>query len=146
MKHWRLIVLLVVGGLFTSALAQSQGGSGGGATLSPGFLPDPFIISYVAGGSEPASQYGAECRGNVASEPDHILYLSAFDYLKVSVQSSSDTTLVIYGEPYNTWYCDDDTEGLNPVIAGSWLAGYYYIYVGSFDGNPSYNLVISELP
>jgi hypothetical protein len=138
----QLWVCFVVG-MLTAAAAQ---GSGGGAALSPGFMPDPYVISYVAGGSVAASQYGSECAGNIASSPDHVLELGAFNYLKVGVQSASDTTLVIYGEPYGRWFCNDDSDGLNPVVEGSWAAGTYYVYVGSFDGAPDYNLVITEIP
>lgn len=139
----RLLACWVVVGLFALAAAQ---GSGGGATLSPGFMPDPYVLSYVAGGTVAASQYGSDCAGTIASTPDHVLQLGAFNYLKVSVESASDTTLAIYGEPYGRWFCNDDSEGLNPVIAGSWAAGTYYVYVGSFSGTPSYNLVITEIP
>lgn len=139
----QLLVCLTVVGWLSVAAAQ---GSGGGATLNPGFMPDPYLISYVAGGSVSAAQYGSDCAGNIANSPDHVLVLGAFNYLKVSVQSTADTTLAIYGEPYGRWFCNDDSEGLNPVIAGSWAAGTYYVYVGSFSGTPSYNLVITEIP
>ncbi|MEM6431824.1 MAG: hypothetical protein AAF708_21485 [Deinococcota bacterium] len=113
--------------------------------LFEGFLPDPYVLSFVAGGPDSAFDYGPDCFGDIATEPDHVLYLGNFDYLKLEVTSEADTTLVVYGEPYGDWLCNDDGNGLNPVLEGSWLEGLYYVYVGSFDGLPEYQLNITEV-
>ncbi|MEM6431846.1 MAG: hypothetical protein AAF708_21595, partial [Deinococcota bacterium] len=130
----------------SSQLRITEVPDGGSATLYPGFTPDPYVMSFVAGGSEQASQYGDTCFGNVNSKPDHVIYLGEFSYLKMEVASQADTTLVVYGEPYDQWFCNDDSNGFNPVIEGEWLEGFYYVYVGSFNGKPSYDLNISEVP
>jgi hypothetical protein len=130
----------------SSQLRITEVPDGGSATLYPGFTPDPYVMSFVAGGSEQASQYGAECLGNVNSKPDHVIYLGAFSYLKIEVASQADTTLVVYGEPYDQWFCNDDSNGFNPLLEGEWLEGFYYVYVGSFNGKPSYDLNITEVP
>jgi hypothetical protein len=54
-----------------------------------------------------------------------------FNYLRLQVQSSEDTTLVIRG-PGGTW-CNDDYTDMNPGIAGQWLSGTYHIWVGSYE-------------
>jgi hypothetical protein len=117
--------------------------------LFKGFLPDPYVLSFVAGGPESAFDYGPDCFGDIATEPDHVLYLGEFEYLKLEVTSEADTTLVVYGEPYGDWLCNDDGNsggnGLNPVLEGSWLEVLYYVYVGSFDGLPEYELNITEV-
>ncbi|MEM7736480.1 MAG: peptidase S1 [Deinococcota bacterium] len=135
-----LVVVLMI---LSSAFAQ---GSGGDASLFPGFSPDPYTLSYTAGGSTSASIYGASCRGNIASTPDHVIYLGGFDYLKMAVTSASDTTLVVYSESDGVWFCADDSVGLNPVLSGGWTPGNYFVYVGSFSGNPSYTLSLTEFP
>ncbi|MCL1468947.1 hypothetical protein [Argonema galeatum] len=107
-------------------------------TIGPGFKPDPRTITGISGGSERASHIAGSqetangpCVGFVGKNPSHTLVLSsAFNYLRVQVQSPDDTTLVIQG-PGGTW-CNDDSEGKNAGIAGEWLAGTYSIWIGSY--------------
>lgn len=135
-------------------LAKAQSNSRGAEIiLSPGFQPNPQVFHYIAGGSNPAYELTdntLDCTGYIYDAPDHRLYLqSAFDYLRIHVDSSVDTTLVIYGHPYGSWICDDDSDGWNPVIAGEqWRAGWYDIYVGTYwqeDFGSDYSLTISEV-
>lgn len=117
--------------------------------LSPGFLPDPAVGTGVAGGPVDASSLGntshGPCVGQIDSTPDHVMTLSSsFSYLKVSATSNADTSLVIKG-PGGT-RCNDDTNGLDPAISGSWGAGRYEIYIGDVDGRSgSYTLSITEI-
>ena len=67
--------------------------------------------------------------------------------LIISVASGEDTTLVING-PDGQWYCDDDTNGVNPMVRfESPGSGQYDIYVGHYGQNRGVpaRLYISEL-
>jgi len=91
-------------------------------TLSPGFLPDPQILSGRSGGTNDASRFGVTpdgpCVGQIDSRPDHEITLtSSFHYLELRVESSQDTSLVVHG-PQET-RCNDDHYGLNPSIRGA---------------------------
>ena len=128
--------------------SASGGGTYGGATLNPGFMPDPHVLRGTSGGANDAGRHGSTshgpCVGQIASAPDHIVTLGgAFSYLRFAVESSGDTTLVIEGP--NGFMCNDDTVGLNPEVAGAMPAGTYRIWVGSFGGgNHAYTLNVTE--
>jgi len=117
--------------------------------LSAGFTPDPHTVQVTASGSRDARDLGGDCRGSIANAPDYRLNYSAgtFD-LTISVDSESDTTLVVNG-PGGAWFCDDDGgEGLNPRLDFSDPAsGQYDIWVGSYSEGDyaSATLSISEL-
>ena len=96
-------------------------------TLTPGFDPDPFVLSGISGGTTVASTIADRletetgiCWGYVSEIPDYELVLTdEFTYLNLEVFSTQDTMLLVQG-PGGTW-CSDDVEGWNPSIAGQWL-------------------------
>ena len=65
--------------------------------------------------------------------------------VRVFVHSNIDTSLVIRSAGGGV-YCDDDSEGLNPVVDEAFVAGRYEIFVASADGTQrvEYTLGISE--
>lgn len=138
------ITLLVVGLLSHSSLRAQQAQSPPifeNVTIRPKFSPDPLTIRGISGGSVPAAKVAGRqesatgpCVGFVDDKPDHTVVLTSFfNYLSLQVQSPEDTTLVISG-PGGTW-CNDDSQGKNPGMAGQWLAGTYGIWVGSYSKN-----------
>ncbi len=144
------LALAAVCAVAVSAAASAQNytlsPSYGGANLSAGFSPDPWTVSIPAGGGNDASRVG--CSGYVADAPDYRLSYNAGSYpLHFSVRSGADTTLVI-NAPDGRWYCDDDSNGLNPAVVFSKpMGGQYDIWVGTFSYGslPSSTLYISEL-
>lgn len=107
-------------------------------TLGNQVLPDPLVIRGETGGRHRAAELldteGTStgfCNGFVKKKPNHILVLSSFfDFLKIEVNSSSDTSIIIEG-PGGVW-CNDDFHGINPVIEGQWQPGNYKIWIGSY--------------
>jgi len=119
----------------------------GSTSLSAGFTPDPRTVTLQAGGSISASNLG--CAGYIANAPDYrINYTSGSLPLIISVNASSDTTLVI-NTPDGRWSCDDDGgNGVNPSVRfNSPMSGQYDIWVGTYSdtGLQSATLHISEL-
>jgi len=122
-------------------------------TLTPGFDPDPVVLRGVSGGNFSAAEITADshtstglCRGFFNVDPDHELRLSdPFPSLRLFVIGAGDTTLIVRG-PGGTW-CNDDYDGLDPGIAGQWLAGTYQIWVGSHsqDEYHPYAIELSEI-
>lgn len=121
-------------------------------TIGANFSPNPLTVRGISGGSVPgknvagrAETANGPCVGFVDEQPDHTLVLKDFfNSLSLQVQSPEDTTMIVRG-PGGSW-CNDDSEGKNPGIAGEWLAGTYNVWVGSFDQTNShpYILRISE--
>lgn len=135
----RKFVMLLIGtaAIATTASAQpnfNANPSFGTISLSAGFTGDPRIINVTAGGRLSAQSIDPDCRGSVANAPDVRLNYEAGGSLPliISVGSDSDTTLAVNG-PDGSWYCDDDTNGTNPVVRfNSPQSGRYDIYVGHY--------------
>lgn len=118
----------------------------GSVTLRAGFTPDPYNVAVQSGGSIDASvAVSSSCRGFIAVAPDFRLTYTAGSWpLNISVDSASDTTLVING-PDGQWYCDDDGgQGLNPSLRwGTPPSGQYDIYIGTYGDASLRNATLS---
>ncbi len=109
----------------------------------PGFTPDPTTTSAQAGGTLEASALvamdvsGNGCGGRIPAVPQHTVRLvTALPLLRVLVNGSEDTTLVVRA-PSGSYYCNDDSgdplNGLNPVVEiPSAAPGDYSVYVGAY--------------
>lgn len=117
--------------------------------LTSGFQPDPHSVAVQAGGSYNAYQI-PECVGWISSAPDYRVTFTAGDAglpLIFSVQSDADTTLVI-NDASGNWVCNDDTDGLNPVVRfDAPTTGQYDVWVGTFSEGETQasTLNVSEL-
>ena len=135
---------------YAGAVDPFEAANYGTVTLSAGFTPDPQRISMRAGGSIDAQNIASHCRGFVTRAPDLELSYSAGSLpLILSVESSSDTTLVV-NSPDGLWYCDDDggNGSLNPALhIENPASGTYDIWVGTYSSGTSQpaRLDISEL-
>ena len=120
----------------------------GTAVLVAGFTPDPLVVELAAGGDVPAEVVGDNCRGFVTSAPDYRIQYEAGGFpLIFYVEADADTTLVI-ADPNGNWFCNDDTNGLNPEVAfAAPLDGTYDIWVGTYsDGaNSPATLFVTEI-
>jgi hypothetical protein len=121
----------------------------GSASLTSGFVPDPYTKSITAGGPANVSYLGGGCTGYATSAPDFSLnYTSgAFPTLRFYFIGSGDTTLII-NTPGGSYVCADDSFGtLNPTIDfNSPSSGRYDVWVGSYapDAYISGTLYITE--
>jgi hypothetical protein len=98
-------------------------------------FPDPFVAHGVAGGTREASTFGPECRGRVQPMPNHRFRLeSSFPYLRIMARGDRDLTLVVR-TPGGISRCNDDSDGLNPVVEGAFEPGIYDVYVGMYSGD-----------
>jgi hypothetical protein len=120
----------------------------GSVSRSYGFSPDPYTVNVTAGGSIQASSVSSECSGTISNSPDfEFTYSAGGGYpLVFRSSSSADTTLLING-PDGRWYCDDDTNGLDPEVRFIPAeSGTYDIWIGSYSGRmESAVLSISEI-
>lgn len=117
--------------------------------IAPGFAPQPMTATGLAGGAQLASTLASGCLGNVPMSPQHVLDVTApFSSLTITVRSSGDTTLVVR-MPDGTFRCNDDSDGLNPMVSGPVGAGRVEIYVGAYSSDAtaaSYTMSVSEVP
>lgn len=143
--------LVLIGGTvgLTAAAAQAQDYNAtpafGEFRLSPGFTPDPALLSVRSGGSIDASDWSENCDGYIANAPDLRLYWDGKGSrpLIISAVSNSDVTLVVNG-PNGEWYCDDDSgDGENPSLSLTPTAGRYEIWVGTYASDDTRPAVVS---
>lgn len=120
------------------AMAQSlnlnQNGAYGSVQLRTGFQPDPHTVSVTAGGDIAMSSINPNCNGNVSRRADFTLRYRAGEELPliISTTSDGDTTLAVRA-PNGEWFCNDDTDGLNPLVRfDDPQTGRYQIWVGTF--------------
>jgi hypothetical protein len=123
------LVLLVAGS--ASAQDASLPPGSGSVTLSAGFSPDPQTVAITAGGGIQATMPG--CAGWIADAADYELTYTAGSFpLNIYFVGDGDTTLVING-PDGSWYCADDTNGVNPGVSfAAPMSGVYDIWVGGY--------------
>ncbi len=124
----------------------------GALTLGPGFMPDPQMRAGNVTGTVSVAGYGDNkgnpCVGYVPSQPSHVFNAaSEFPYLRVTVQSGSDTVMVVRS-PAGDFVCVDDTYGFDPSVEGSFAAGSWRIWVGTYNPGEtaSYAIQFSEIP
>lgn len=111
-------------------------------SIGSGFTPDPQTGTGTTGGARDAAQaFGGQCSGSIDTTPDHRLTVTSALNLKIFVESTTDSTLVVVG-PNRTW-CDDDSHGdLDAEISGMFAPGQYQIFVGT-NGNQNGNYTIT---
>jgi hypothetical protein len=139
----------------TAALAQTVPNIAldptfGGVALVAGFVPDPHVVDIVAGGpiDAAAANLGEGCLGFIAEAPDFRLEYTAAPNvpLHIFVTAEMDTTLAV-NLPDGTWLCNDDTNGLNPLVSlAAGMTGIYDIYIGTYGAETAPGvLAISEV-
>ncbi|MGF1540642.1 MAG: hypothetical protein ACFCU5_09360 [Pleurocapsa sp.] len=125
-----------------SSVAQIRNKS---ITIDDRLISHPLDIEGISGGTLTAieitnTEHTATgyCNGFVSRQPSHILKLNSFfNFLKLEVQSSADTTILIKG-PGGVW-CNDDSDDVNPTIEGEWQPGIYQVWIGSYRANSNNN-------
>lgn len=121
---------------------------GGMVTIGPGFMPDPQTSTGSAGGPVAASGMSPDCRGYIAAQPNVILNATGqFMNLRIVVSSSADTTLVVQRAD-GSFACNDDSEGLNPIVSGMFGPGQHRIWVGTYSASQAgaqYTIGFTEL-
>jgi len=108
----------------------------------------PMTVHGVSGGSVNASYLPATtdgpCLGFAATSPDHLLILNErIGDLEIHAASPGDAVLLVYGP--DGWRCNDDADGLNPIIRGAFEPGTYRIWVAEYaaHANHDYALTLS---
>ena len=144
----RIIITLVsVTATATPTLAQELVRN---ITLNDQINPNPMMIDGISSGRIDAIEVvktketsTGPCNGLVERQPNHILVLNSFfEFLKIEVESATDTTILVQG-PGGVW-CNDDYNNANPALEGEWQQGKYKLWVGSYESTPnSYRIIIT---
>jgi len=139
MKALRLFtfvpVTLVISLLLTEAnLAQKST-----VQINRSFKPDPLVLAGMSGGSVESN-----C-GNVTAAPNEVIQVTeSLPYLRLTVESQGQPTLLIDGPGGRFCVLADKYSGSKPEVSGYWQAGKYLLFVGNSQGQHSYKLSISQ--
>jgi len=108
--------------------------------ISQNLQPDPLILNGQSGGSVKSN-----C-GNIAAEPNQVIQLKeSLPYLRLTVESKGQPTLLIDGPGGRFCVLADDYSGGKPEHSGYWQPGKYSLFVGELSQQQhSYTLSISQ--
>lgn len=155
MKRFFALVALV--GLPTSGCCfggQTTGDgmfavSGPVTMISPGFAPDPMMLSGIAGGGTDATTLAPTCRGHIGATPSHTLSVtSPMPMLRLMAHSETDTTLVVRLSD-GRYVCNDDGDGFDPIVdLPNVPAGQHNVFVGTYGAGTTapYQLGVTTNP
>jgi hypothetical protein len=122
-------------------------GLGTPISFGPG-ATDPTFAQGFGGGPIAGASLDPSCNGHYPNAPSHVLTLSAplpsFRVMAFSARGTDLTLLVRL--PNGTVYCNDDSDGLNPMVELTGNApGDYQVYVGNYSapGPEPYELAVS---
>lgn len=104
------------------------------------FQPDPLVVRGTSGGGK-----RSDC-GNIAAKPNQVIQVKEpLPYLRLTVKSAGQPTLLIQGPGGRFCVLADRYSGGNPEISGYWQAGRYSLYVGDrAQGQHPYTLSVSQ--
>jgi len=121
----------------------------GSFNLTAGFTPDPQSLVGRAGGDIRVNPLnGCPGGGWFANAPDFRIHYRASNWpLTFYVRAPGDTMLLV-NDPSGNWYCNDDTDGLDPAIRfGRPSSGQYDVWIGTYNRSrvPNTRLYVTEL-
>lgn len=108
----------------------------GSVTLNAGFLPDPYVRGGIQAGGDNHFTGGGGCPGGgwFANRPDFRLHYNAGGYALSIYASGPGDTMLLVNDPSTTWYCNDDYNGLDPLVHFSNpMSGQYDIWLGTYN-------------
>lgn len=136
-RDWLTVpAVLVIGFTCTAAYAESAPV----LEITPNSQSEPLVVRGKSGGGN-----GSDC-GNIAATPNQVIQVTEpLPYLRLSVESSAKTTLLIEGPGGRFCVLADSYSGGSPEISGYWEKGKYSLYVGDHtqEQHP-YTLSISQ--
>lgn len=115
---------------WTAELAARRAASTSNVIWRPGVRLD-FDVSVGPHSAAAPSDAYSYCSGYIAGEPTVRLVVPEDAYGTIWVESSSDPVLYVRG-PYGEVLCNDDYNGVDPLVDGWFSAGEWEIFVGSF--------------
>lgn len=135
--NWLLLGSTII---FNSSTISTQAQSNN-ISVNSSIAKAPLVIKGKSGGTIKAKEITqientatGYCDGYVRPQPNHVLKLeSFFESLRLEVESSADTTILVKG-PGGVW-CNDDAGSANPMIEGQWQPGTYQVWIGSYRAN-----------
>lgn len=111
----------------------------GAITLASGFSPDPMIVTALATGGVPISSFATSCAGHASPTPSHHLTITGETALLLRIMAyptdGTDLTIAVRGSDGRV-RCNDDFDGLMPLVEDTFAPGEYDVWVGRYTSSP----------
>lgn len=119
-------------------------GTYGGLALPK--LPGPSQLVGQAGGTRNATDIGPGCTGYIGMRPDHVLTLREEAELTLRAHAADADLVLLLQHSSGKVLCNDDADGVSPVIRATMDAGTWNVYVGTFapSNYPEYVFRVSQ--
>jgi hypothetical protein len=138
----KLRLFTVVPAALVMSLVITQAGFAGKPEIqiSRNFQPDPLVVKGTSGGT-----VASNC-GNITATPTQVIQITeSLPYLRLTVESQGNPTLLINGPGGRFCVLADKYSGGKAELSGYWQAGKYSLHIGnSSQGQQSYTLSISQ--
>ncbi|MBC1235552.1 hypothetical protein [Nostoc sp. 2RC] len=137
MKTFSLLTIIPIALVMSLTLAEVNLAQTPKIEINRNLQPDPVILNGKSGGSVKSN-----C-GNITTAPNQIIQVTeSLPYLRLSVESQGQPTLLIDGPGGKFCVQPDSYSGGKPELSGYWQAGRYSLYVGELSGQ-QYNYILS---
>lgn len=140
MKTLRLLKFVPVAVVLSMVIIKPNWAEVPSVPISPKLQSDPLVLSGKSGGT-----VHSNC-GNISATPNQIIQVKeSMPYMRLTVESLGQSTLLIDGPGGRFCVLADSYSGNKPELSGYWQAGYYSLYVGELSqGQYNYTLSISQ--
>ena len=140
MKTLRLLTVVPAALVISLALTEANLAETPRLQIQQNLKSEPLILNGTSGG-----EVSSSC-GNIAHKPNQIIQLtSPVPYLRLTVDSPGQPTLLIDGPGGRFCVMADNYSENKPELTGFWEAGEYSLYVGELSPRQyNYTLSISQ--
>lgn len=120
----------------------------GTLAVATGFLPDPQVVEGQAGGAVDARAIQGQCAGFIPQAPHFVIETTTpFAFLRIAVGSRGEDSTLVVQRADGSVLCNDDAQGLEPMVEGSFPVGRHRVWVGTYSQGARFpfRLGVSEL-
>ncbi|MCC5639360.1 hypothetical protein LC593_26770 [Nostoc sp. CHAB 5844] len=140
MKTLRLLKVVPVAVVLSMVIIQPNWAEVPLISISAKLQSDPLVLNGKSGGT-----VHSNC-GKISAEPNQIIQVKeSMPYMRLTVDSPGQPTLLIDGPGGRFCVLADSYSGSKPELSGYWQAGKYSLYIGELSqGQYNYTLSISQ--
>jgi hypothetical protein len=140
MKTLKLLTVVPAALVMTLAVTEANLAEVPRLQIQPNITSEALVLNGISGGT-----VASNC-GNIANAPNHIIQLTQpLPYLRLTVDSPGQPTLLIDGPGGSFCVLSDNYSGSKPELTGYFMPGEYTLHVGELSQSQyNYTLSISQ--
>lgn len=140
MKTLKLLTVVPAALVMTLAVTEANLAEVPRLQIQPNITSEALVLNGISGGT-----VASNC-GNIANAPNQIIQLTQpLPYLRLTVDSPGQPTLLIDGPGGSFCVLSDNYSGSKPELTGYFMPGEYTLHVGELSQSQyNYTLSISQ--